>query len=832
MFFKVSAFIISCVLVLPLGFSQSRDRYKESSEFKPTARPAQPVQANQPEGNEQAEQDFFGRGTGIQGVTKTPEQEKYVNLNPETAFGPEIVTSFDFPDVSLDELTKHMQKLTGINLIWDKDIKGKISILAPTPITVGDAWKAYLTALNVNGLTLVKSGAFYKIVQAREARSTPTKIYTGAFTPDVENYVMKIIPVKNIKSSEIQRNFRPFMSKYGRIIDIKQTNTIIVHDTGANINRLVKLIRFLDVPGFEESLHIIPVVNSSAQEIAKLLDTILKGGGSGSGAQFRGKTNAASSAGGESNISKIIAEPRTNSIIAMANADGYKQLQMLIKKLDVKFTSQSADKIHVYYLNYGNAKDLAQTLSNLVSGAQQQSNSRTSRLSRRLSQNQDTESNLFSADIKITADEPNNAIVVTASPTDWLTIEQVIKKLDIPRDQVYVEGLIMETIVRRSKEFGISLVGAYGTGAGQKAGFNTAGGVVDLVSNNLTNLSGLFVGGGTGKTVELTVGDNTFNVDSVTGLIRALADNVNTDVLATPQILALDNEEAEFEVGDRVPFTNAATVANGTTQNNTEFQDVTLKLKITPQINKVTRFIKLKIDQNIQDFSNRGNANPGGGAATTTRRALTTVVVRDRDTIAMGGLMRDKHDVSENKIPLLGDIPVLGWLFRAQSDSIEKVNLLFFLTPRILSPYETTVASNLRDVVNRRAAHMKSIHGENDPFGATMKGLHKKSILQADGPLYDEVQGARFFQNQNKDDGIGGKKGNPQDENDLGTQQNSPFDPQPTTEQDLDSAFNEAARQEHLRDLKALGVIPDYKAIARDAKRAALPSNNEDIEEL
>ena len=225
--------------------------------------------------------DLFGRGTGINTVSGVEKDSRYVNLNPETAFGPEVVTSFDFPNASLVDLTKHMQKLTGINLILDKDLKGKVSIMAPSPITVGDAWKAYLTALNINGYTLVKSGAFYKIVNARDIRYTPTKIYTGNYTPDTENYVMRILPLKNIDSTEVTRSFRPFMSRYGRIIDIKQTNTIIVQDTGSNINRLVRLIQFIDVPGHEETLQIIPVRYSSAQEIAKLLDQILKGGGTG-----------------------------------------------------------------------------------------------------------------------------------------------------------------------------------------------------------------------------------------------------------------------------------------------------------------------------------------------------------------------------------------------------------------------------------------------------------------------------------------------------------------------------------------------------------------------
>ena len=452
--------------------------------------------------------DAFGRKTDFRSQQiKSKERKKHVNLNPETAFGPEVITNFNFSNTSLVELTKHMQKLTGINLLWGKEVKGNVSILAPSSITVGEAWKAYLTALNVNGYTLIKTGAFYKIIQSRNARQNPIKTYTGSFTPSVENFLMKVIPIKNIKSEEIYRNLRSFVTREGRIINIQETNTIIILDTGVNINRLSQLIKLLDIPGHEETLHIIPMKHSSAQEIARLLDTILKDG-SRSRKLSRGKPANKNS----SNIAKIIAEPRTNSIIALTNAQGIKELKSLIAKLDVKYGAQSADKIHVYYLNYGSAKDLSQTLSTLVNNTKQTGSrniSRSSLTSRsRLTQSNDV---LFSANIRITADEPNNALVITASPTDWLTIEQVIKKLDIPRDQVYVEGMIMETNISRDRDIGISIIGAYGTGAGQKAGFVPNSGIVDLISNNFTNLGGLFVGGWCRKRGDLRYLRNTGN---------------------------------------------------------------------------------------------------------------------------------------------------------------------------------------------------------------------------------------------------------------------------------------------------------------------------------
>ncbi|MEC7276223.1 MAG: type II secretion system secretin GspD [Bdellovibrionota bacterium] len=694
--------------------------------------------------------DAFGRGTGINTVKDAKKDKTYVNLNPETAFGPEVITNFNFPDTSLEDLTKHMQKLTGIKLIMDgKGLKGKVSIISPSPITVGDAWKSYLTALEMNGFSLVNSGNFYKIVATRDIRYTPTKIYTGNYTPNTDNYVMRILPLKNIDSTEVTRSFRPFMSRYGRIIDIKQTNTIIVQDTGTNINRLTRLIKFIDVPGYEETLQIIPVKNSSAQEIAKLLDQILKGNSTNT------KFKSSRATKGE-NISKIIAEPRTNTIIAMANGDGAKQLRDLIKKLDVKNVSRGGGRIHVYYINHGDAEALAKTLSTLVSGAQQSTSrtGRTSRLRSRLTQNDDSGSQLFSDDVKITADKDNNALVVTASPTDYLTLKEVINKLDVPRDQVYVEGLLMETNVNNSRELGVSLISATGGGNAQRIATGNTSDLTALLSGSITSLGGLFAGIGAGR--RLTIpgpNGNDIEVNSINGLIKAIASSSSTNVLATPQVLALDNTEATFENGEQVPVQESLTNATGV-QTTVRPQKVALTLKIKPQINKVTRFIKLKIDQTISDFSNRP-VQASSGVATTERAINTTVVVRDKDTIAMGGLMRDSQTFNESKVPLLGDIPVLGWLFKSTSKEVTKLNLLFFLTPRILANYQKDNAANVKDILNRRSNHLKKAVGEEDPFGTTVKGLYEKVQKQEQGPLYDDSDRNYKETNENQD-GIGG----------------------------------------------------------------------------
>ncbi len=736
------------------SFSQEFRKYRTKSKFN----------AKKEEGAAQASDNAAAKDQDEDINTKTfgdrkmdspfkgaEKKTKYVNLNPETAFGPEIIESFDFPDSDIMEITKQMQKLTGINLILDKDVKGKISISAPTAITVGDAWKAYLTALDISGYALIKTGAFYKIINIRDVRYTPTKIYTGNYAPNTDNYIMKVFALQNVSATELSRNFRPFMSRYGRIIDIKQTNTIIVADTGTNIARLTKLIKFLDVPGHEESLQIMKVKNSSAQEIAKLLENIIKQPAS----RARGRAGQGGNDNDASNnISKIIAEPRTNSIIAMANAQGAKQLRELIQKLDVKLVSSSSNRIHVHYLNHGDAEEISKTLGTIVSG------SKSAATKGRAG---DAEAGIFSEEVKITSDKANNALVVTASPTDWLTIKGVIAKLDIPRSQVFVEGLIMETNITKQKEFGVGYLGAYGEGAVQRVGFNGSD-VLGLATGTSLSLGGLFAGVGLGQEVDITLPGTTTTtkVNSVNALIKAVSTHSNTNVLATPQILAMDNKEAVFEAGETVPVLNTTTTAAGTNAGVTS-QKVSLTLKLTPQINKVTRFIKLKIDHKIDDFdtgkSVGADVQAAGGVATTTRNAVTEVIVRDMDTIAMGGLMRDKETTTRSQIPLLGDIPVLGWLFKSKGTTITKVNLLFFLTPKILAPYEKTAAKFTKKLLTDRDENLKAMFDEEneDPFKGKSNVMKEQILKQDDGPLYDLSLSKQYIDNNNDNNGVGTK---------------------------------------------------------------------------
>jgi general secretion pathway protein D len=248
-------------------------------------------------------------------------------------------------------------------------------------------------------------------------------------------------------------------------------------------------------------------------------------------------------------------------------------------------------------------------------------------------------------------------------------------------------------------------------------------------------------------------GSSPVRLNAVNALIRAIVSQNSTNILATPQILALDNTEATFEVGDTEPIRNQTIGQGGVSSFSSTNQEAKLSLKITPQINKVTRFVKLKINQKIDDFKAAQSSDPGLGKPTTTRTAITEVMVRDRDTIAMGGLLRDREVVINSKVPLLGDIPVLGWLFKNKSRTIQKVNILFFMTPKILSPYAKTASANTKSVLERRQQGMKEMFAEDetDPNGKMTGDLNAKLDQQIQGPLYD-LTDAAHYKNLNDED--------------------------------------------------------------------------------
>ncbi|MBI2711864.1 MAG: type II secretion system secretin GspD [Bdellovibrio sp.] len=648
-------------------------------------------------------------GANPNGVIPRSKPAPLLKVDDDTAEGSKaIVTDFNFPDADILDIAKTLGKLTGKNFILDKDVKGKITIISNSPITVSDAWKAFLTSLDINGFALIPSGKYIRISRQRDARDKQLRTFTGESSPDTDALITRVFPLKYINAEEVSRTFRSFVPANARIIPYDQTNTIIVTDTGSNITKLAKMLEILDVEGFDAGIEVIPVKIASAVELSKLIDALIPGTGTPTSGGAGGAPRFGASGGGRFSarrtkeggiINTIIADERTNTLIVHANAKGADQVRELVAKLDQKIpTSTGGGKVHVVYLSFADAEQVANTLNAFSSQASTAAKPTGSSGGGGGGPSgvgtNPVESTLFQGSIKISPDKATNSLVITASPADFVTVKRVIDRLDIPRDQVYVEIVIMEVNVNRGFTYSANLLNAPLTGY-----ITSATDIASLFSPNgpfAVEGATIPVLAGAGTTMQ--VGGVSYPISSVTGLIKVLQKTGNSNVLATPQIIALDNTEANFESAEKVP-TLSSNAVQGAIQSSVNFQNVAISIKIKPQINKATNFVKLDITAKLGDISNR--PAPKGVAdiavGTTERSVQTTVVVGDTDTVVLGGLIRDKITENINKIPILGDIPLLGWLFKSKINSVDKTNLLVFMTPRIIRQYE-----KIRSILDRK----------------------------------------------------------------------------------------------------------------------------------
>ncbi len=654
-------------------------------------------------------------GASANGVTRNSPLSA-IHINPETGSGSnETVVDFNFPDADILAIANTLGKLTGTNFIYDsKEIKGRITIVSNSRITVSEAWKVFLTALDVNGYSLIPSGKYLRIARQKDARDKQLHTYSGDFAPDTDALITRVIPLKFISSEDVARTLRNFVPQsYSRMIAYEQTNTLIVTDTGANIVKLMKMLELLDVEGFDAGIEVIPVRYASAADLSKLIDSLIpgtaplpnsqSGGGNrlgGAGGRFAARRTKE---GGI--INTIIADERTNNLIIHANSKGAQQVRALVTQLDAnKPLVAGAGKVHVIYLQFADAEALANTLNNFsqTSGNRAGGGGGSSGQATGTGVNPMV-TNLFQGAIKVSADKSTNALVVTASASDFLTVKSVVSKLDIKRDQVYIEAVIMEVSVTSGFSFGANLaaLGGVGNGSGTlPVGSTTNTDIGTLLAKPLELIgNGLLAPIPIGGTGSMLINGTSVAVPNFLALITALQQFANGNVLATPQIIALDNSEAMFESAEKIPVPRNNQIVGGGVSTGYDSVPVAISLKIKPQINKITNFVKLDIEAKLGTVSNR--VLPKGVAdfalATQDRTAKTTAIVGDRDTIVLGGLTREETSDKVSKVPLLGDIPLLGWLFRSKISSTAKNNLLIFMTPHIVRPYE-----QMRAILDRK----------------------------------------------------------------------------------------------------------------------------------
>lgn len=628
------------------------------------------------------------------GPTNSALGKVKINQQPSRAIAnaDQVIESFDYPNADIKEVAKAISKLMQRNFILDPAIRGKISIIAPTKITVEEAYNAFLSALALNNLTVVKSGKFYKIRQTRDAKQDSIALYTGKNFPKNDQLITRIIKVRYLNVTQIQKNITQLISKSGQATAYKKTNSLIITDYGNNIARIAAIMQELDVPGFEETLAVIPIYHANAEKMAKLLNQIISPTkASSSSSRFsrfsRNSTNSASKSGAES-YSLVVSDERSNSIVVVGNRKGISKMKSLIKKLDTELSAEEAGGVYVYYVRHAEAEKIASVLNKLAKNIK--ANKKTTTSSRnaffrpQIKNDNTKKAGLLGDNIKLTADKVTNSLIITANKQDYQTVLSLLQKLDIPRDQVFVKAIIMELSADNSLKWGINALKFVKTPAGiSRVGFNTSS-LSDIL--NPINSVGAVLGFGGGASIDLpnAIG-GVRSISSLLGLIELLKKTSHGNVLYTPQITAMDNEEALIKVGSKVPVakTSSSSAAAGVS-SGIEREEVAVELKFTPYINRESNSVRLKIDQKIQSISDLAKTDITKGVKTNIRQLKTLLTIKDGDTAVLGGLTQTDTVNSQTKIPFLGDIPLLGWLFKGVNKKKDRKNIMVFITPRIV----------------------------------------------------------------------------------------------------------------------------------------------------
>jgi len=574
----------------------------------------------------------------------------------------EQFVSIDFNNVDINVFIKFMSELTGTNFVVDQRVKGKVTIISPSKISLNEAYKVFESVLEVHGFTTVQSGEVVKVIPAPDARSKniETKLREESSAPE-DRIVTQLIPLKYANPVDIKRLFTPMVSKSSVILAYAPTNILIITDVYSNIKRLLKILKEIDITGIGQQISVIPIEYAEATRLVNLLTTVFK--------PSRTKGKAAT----QKTIT-MVADERTNIIVMLASEVDSLRIKRLIAMID-KETPRGKGSIHVYYCKHATAEELAKVLQDLPS---QQTGTKAPK---------SKAPSVVAGKVRISADKATNSLIIMADKEDYNVLLGVIQKLDIPRSMVYIESLIMEVDMSTSFNIGIDW-SAFGqttingkdavVGGGFRSGF--------------VKPSELLQGGLTVGLISEPLKIAGFDVSNISAIINAVKTDDDFRILSTPQILTTDNEEARITVGENRPFqTRSTTDVSGGTFESFEYRDVGKILKITPHVTE-GRLVRMQIDLEVTAIDQKATLTTSSTLPVTLKRTITTtVIVKDQQTVVIGGLIDDSTTESENKVPVLGDIPILGWLFRKRAEETIKTNLYVFLTPRVIkNPGEAT----------------------------------------------------------------------------------------------------------------------------------------------
>jgi general secretion pathway protein D len=629
------------------------------------------------------------------------------------------LVSLDFDNVDLKVFIKYVSEITGRNFVVDDKVRGRITLISPTKIRVDELERVLESLLELNGFTAVPSGSVTKIVPLRDVKQRGVETDVGRNPRDIvpiDRMVTHLVPLKYADINEVRNMLTPLVSKDGNITAYGPSNTIILTDLASNVNRLVKIIQEVDIKVTDEQIVVVTLKFASAIDLAPQVTAAVEArlGETAAGAPGRPRAPRGGGArpgvpgaavAGPEKVFRVIADSRSNALVIIAGRDEMAMALDLIEKLDVRLPPGRA-QIHVYYLENALAEDLAKVLTaqaqDLVRAVGQQTTPgarpptvgapppTSPQTPQPPTQTGPVSGVVPTATgerkITITPDKSTNSLVVTAIPEDYQALTEVIKKLDIPRRQVYVEAAVVEISLEKTSDLGVEFRSTGDLENDSKQGFGgTSFGLINEAATNPFGLSGLAIGIIEGT---VTFGGQTFL--NIGALIQAIQRTSDVNVLSTPHLLTTDNQEAEIIVASNIPFVTGTSQSQVSTVTTVERKDIGIILRFTPQVSEGDK-VTLKIFEEISAIQATVTAgiDPAQVGPTTSKRtAKTTVVVDSKQTIVIGGLFRDDADATVQKVPCIGDIPFLGKLFSRTQDNTRKTNLVIFLTPHIVRTAE------------------------------------------------------------------------------------------------------------------------------------------------
>jgi general secretion pathway protein D len=603
------------------------------------------------------------------------------------------LVKFNLQDADLAELVNHISGLTGRRFIYGAKVRQiKATVVAPEPVTLDEAYQAFLSILEANGMTVVPHGRFMKIIDSAGVATQPTPVVSrGEPVPDADRYITRLYRLENVSPDEILPVLTKFKSKDGDITPYAPGRLLIITDTATQVRRLIRIVEEVDIGGSGQKMWIEPVRHGSAADMAKRMNELFEIGGAPAAAGAPGAAGANKGSG----LSRVVADDASNSLIVVGTEDSYLRMLELLKRLDMEGTDTG--KVHVLRLQHAIAEELAATLTQMLAGQAPKQGA---------APGAGNAGGMFEGEVRVTADKSTNSLLITSSGHDYATLRLVIDKLDRPRRQVFIEAVIMDLSVSDVMELGVSFHGGHSFGGGPQdpllvGGFKAANSI--SLPLNTDMLEGAAVGMRAGEIpgTQTLLGTGV-SIPAFGVVLNALATSGKTNIMATPHILATDNVAAEINIGENIPLqtnvgsgvlpavpggASAAASVNPFTLNalsggfSAPRQDVGNKIKVTPHINESNQ-VRLEIEQ---ESSAPGEAVGQLGAIPIIKRtANTTLVVADQQTVVIGGLIRDQYATNREKIPVLGDIPVLGALFRHSNTIKRKTNLLLILTPHVI----------------------------------------------------------------------------------------------------------------------------------------------------